>query len=176
LQDLPAGIKEQAALILGLDPDSTSANICAYVDITGSITQEQGRSYDLTIDLDGNIITATTSIPVAVPLFDLKWEDPPGDPNDTMATLKVTIDDPGTEANFYRYFSSANGGPLVPPFASVVDDAFFDGKEFEFPLNQALERGAEVDPNTIGLWTRGDTIVLKWCTINVRPIPNTLKG
>ena len=166
LNDLPDAIRDQVAAVLGFNPDSTTVNFCAYVDITGNILQEEGRSFDLNIEIDETNISATTTIPAAVPLYNLTWEDPPGDPNDTMATLKVTIDDPSGEANYYRYFSASDGGPLVTPFASVVDDALFDGKEFEFPLNKAVPRNSDIDPNTFGLWTRGDTIQVKWCTID----------
>jgi len=133
LADLPDPIKEQVYIVLGFDPDSASVDFCAYVDINGTVDQAVGRSYDLTINTGESTLSATTTIPANVPLYNLTWEDPPGDPNDTMATLKVTIDDPADETNYYRYFSASEGGPLVPPFASVVDDALFDGKEFEFP-------------------------------------------
>jgi hypothetical protein len=33
---------------------------------------------------------------------------------------------------------------LIPPFGSVTDDAIFDGKEFEFPLQRAQRRGGLV--------------------------------
>jgi len=166
LQELPDDIKAIAAAALGLDPDSTTVNFCAYVDIAGAIIQEQGRTYDLSIETDDTVITATTTIPTSVPLYNLTWEDPPGAPNDTLATLKVTINDPANERNYYRYLSASDGGQMVAPFASVVDDALFNGDEFEFPLNKAVPRGVEVDPNTFGLWTRGDSITLKWCTID----------
>ena len=166
LQDLPPDIRAVAAQTLGLDPDSTTVDFCAYVDVASSVVQEFGRSYDLTVNIEAVQLKATTSIPQPVPLINLTWEDPPGAPNDTLATLKVTVNDPANERNYYRYLSASDGQPLVAPFASVVDDALFDGDEFEFPLNKAVPRGAEVDPNTFGLWTRGDSITLKWCTID----------
>lgn len=167
LDDLPDGLRAQVATVLGFDPDSISLNFCAYADVLGQIIQEQGRSYDLSIDIGSETqLSATTTIPIAVPLFDLTWEDPPGDPNDTMATLKVTINDPFPAKNFYRYFTASEGQPLVSPFTSVVDDGLFDGQEFEFPLSRAVPRGADIDPNTFGLWPRQDSITLKWCTID----------
>jgi len=59
-----------------------------------------------------------------------------------------------------------NGEPFTTPFGSVGDDALFDGQEFEFPLNRAFSRGDSIDPNTAGLWMRGDTMAIKWCTID----------
>lgn len=167
LNELPAEVRTVIASALGFDPDSSAIAFCAYVDVAGLVTQEQGRTYDLTIELaDGTQLTASTTVPSAVPLSNLRWEDPPGDPNDTMATLKVTLNDPADEKNYYRYFTAANGGRLFAPFASVVDDGLFNGEEFEIPLNQAIPRNAEFDPSTGGLWTRGDSIEIKWCTID----------
>jgi hypothetical protein len=166
LDELPPEIREAAALALGFDPDSTSLNICAYVDFLNLIDPKEGGVYDLKIAVDNEVITATTTIPEFVPLFNLRWDDPPGEPSDTIARLWVTIDDPLEEANFYRYFTEQNNEGLIAPFSSVVDDKFFNGKEFEFPLTKAEPRDAEFDADTFGWYFRGDSIRIKWMTID----------
>jgi len=166
LNDLPDPIRAVAAELLGVDPDSTSLNICAYVDLNDELDRREGGSYDLSISTDNTEITATTTIPEFVPLFDLRWDDLPGVPSDTLARLFTTINDPADQTNFYRYFTEENDEGLVIPFQSVVNDAFFDGQEFEFPLNKAERRDADFDPNTFGFYTRGDSITIKWMTID----------
>ena len=47
-----------------------------------------------------------------------------------------------------------------------MDDAFFDGDEFEFPLPEAEPRNTNASPTTFGLYTLGDTVTLKWTTID----------
>jgi len=166
LDDLPPEIREAAATALGFDPDSTTLNICAYVDFFNLTNPQEGGVYDLKIEVNNDVITATTTIPEVVPLFNLRWDDPPGEPSDTIARLWVTIDDPADDANFYRYFTEENNDGFVTPFSSVVDDKFFDGKEFEFPLTKAEPRDGDFDANTFGWYFRGDSIRIKWMTID----------
>lgn len=166
LDELPPEIRDAAALALGLDPDSISLNICAYVDLLDVIDRKIGGEYDLRIEVDNEIITASTTIPEFVPLFNLRWDDPPGEPSDTVARLWVTIDDPENETNFYRYFTEQKGEGLLAPFSSVVEDKFFNGKEFEFPLTKAEPRGGDFDADNFGFYFRGDSIRIKWMNID----------
>jgi len=167
LSELPDDLKTLAAEALGLDPDSLTLDICAYVDLLNEIDRKEGGTYNLTINIeDESPITASTTIPQFVPLTDLRWDDPPGEPSDTIARLWVTIDDPVNEANFYRFFTEQNNEGLIAPFASVTNDAFFDGQKFEFPLNKAEPRDQEFDPDTFGYYYRGDSIRIKWLTID----------
>jgi len=166
LADLPPAIQEIAAQILGFDPNSTSLNICAYVDVLDVLDRKIGGTYDLKIETEESIITSTTTIPQQIPLTELRWDDPPGTPSDTLARLWVTIADDENEENFYRYFTEENGTGFVIPFSSVTDDSFFDGQDFEFPLNKAERRDGDFDPNTFGLYTRGDSIRIKWMNID----------
>lgn len=166
LEDLPPEIREAAAIALGFDPDSTTLNICAYVDLLDVIDRQIGGEYDLKIEVEDEVITAKTTIPEFVPLFNLRWDDPPGVPSDTVARLWVTIDDPASEANFYRYFTEQKDEGLLAPFSSVVDDKFFDGKEFEFPLTKAEPQDGDFDADNFGFYFRGDSITIKWMTID----------
>ena len=164
LEDLPTEIRDAAAELLGFNPDSVQINACAYVDVLGQVTREIGRSYKLEVRSAETILRAETTIPSYVGLSDFRWDDPPGEPSDSLARLWVTIDDP-PEANYYRYFTGAVDQPIVSPFASVTNDIFFNGQEFEFPLTKGEPRGAEIDPESFGLYTRGDSIVVRWTTI-----------
>ena len=166
LNQIPAELKKEVYRVLGLNPDSTAANICVYVDLLNQLKRESGRKYDLKVIAEGKTLTATTTIPPFVGLHDFKWAPPPGAPRDTLAELNVKINDPKGVKNFYRYFTSTEGGSLIPPFGSVTDDAIFDGKEFEFPLQRAQRRGGGFDPETFGLYKRGDSITIKWCSID----------
>lgn len=166
LADLPPAIREVAAQILGFDPDSTALNICAYVDITDALDRRVGGKYDLTIETGESVIMSSTTIPEFIPLTQLRWDQPPGEPSDTLARLWVTIADNEEEDNYYRYFTEENNTGYVIPFSSVTDDSFFDGQDFEFPLNKAENRDGDFDPNTFGLYTRGDTIRIKWMNLD----------
>ena len=104
LDQIPPELKKEVYAVLGLNPDSTSSNICVYADLFDQIKREPGRKYDLSVTVDGKVITATTTIPQYIPIYDFKWKEPPGKPRDTLAELNVKINDPKGIKNYYRYF------------------------------------------------------------------------
>ncbi len=166
LSNLPDNIKAEVYRTLGFEPDSSAIDICIYVDILDQLKREVGRTYKLTVMAEGKQLSALTTIPPYVGLFDFKWSEPPGEPSDSLAELNVKISDPAGVTNYYRYLTGSAGGPLIPPFTSVTDDAIFDGKEFEFPLQRAERRDGDFDPESFGLFTRGDSIIIKWTCID----------
>lgn len=166
LNDLPEDQRKKALELLGITGDSIAYDICVYVDILNQIDKKVGGKYDLSVRVGDTLLTATTTIPEMVPLHDFIWEVPPGKPNDTLAQLKVTINDPANKQDYYRYLTASQGGGLIAPLNSVTDDVLFDGQTFEFPLSKAENRNADFDPDTFGLFLRGDSVTVKWCTID----------
>ncbi|NBC09027.1 MAG: DUF4249 family protein [Bacteroidetes bacterium] len=167
LDELDAQQKQLAAAFLGLPLDSIGFNICLYTDLTFSMLGEEGKTYELWIEAEGQEVYAATSIPPHVPVNEFDFREVPGEPVDTLARLIGLISDPGGEANFYRYQMGINGGPIVSPAASVVDDRLFDGQTFEFPLFRPEPRGnPDLDIETFGLYTVGDTVEVKWINID----------
>jgi hypothetical protein len=167
LEDLSPDLKKQAYLILGLNPDSATVNICVYVDLLNKINRRQGGKYDLTVKVDNKILTATTTIPKYVGLYDFVFKATPGVPIDSLSQMFCKINDPAETIEYYRYFTATQGDGMIAPFQSVTNDLFFNGKEFEFPLNRAQRRGEDdFDPNSFGMYKKGDTISVKWCTID----------
>ena len=168
LSDIPEDLRDQAAALLGLNPDSLSIDICVYADIADQIDRKPGGQYDLTVRVEDKTLTATTTIPQIVELTDFDFRVPPGIPIDTMAELWASISDPGGIPNYYRYFTATNRDPqLIPPFGSVFDDGFFDGMQnLPIPFPKAQRRGQDFDPDTFGLYDRGDTIRIKFCNID----------
>lgn len=166
LGDLPEDIQKQLALEFGLDIETTNIDFCLYVDIAGQIDISNGIEYKLSIEAEDKTITSSTSIPSYVGLDSLWFKDVPGEPVDSLLRLWATVNDPEIENNYYRYFTGLIDEPLVIPFSSVVDDIFFDGKQFDFTINRAQSREEDFDPDTFGFFNTGDTIVVKWCNID----------
>ncbi|MBK9257168.1 MAG: DUF4249 domain-containing protein [Saprospiraceae bacterium] len=166
LSQIPEELREQVFAVLGFNPDSTAVDLCIYADLLGQVTKEYNRRYDLTVKVGDKILTATTTVPEFVPIEMFRWADPPGTPSDTLARLWITIDDPRGVNNYYRYLTATGGEGLIAPFTSVVDDALFDGKKFEFPLQRAQRRGGDFDPDSFGLYRREDSIQVKWCNLD----------
>jgi len=166
LDDLDPAIRDVVAGILGFNPDSLVIGICLYVDLSGQVTGRENGQYDLRIVVEGDTITSTTTIPPMVPLDSVRFEQPPGDPSDTLAQLRCFIADPPGVRNYYRYFGSTNGGPYETGFSSVNEDLFFDGKAFDFNIPNPQTTNADVDPSEFGLYYLGDTISVKWCILD----------
>lgn len=160
---------EQQALagdLFGLNPDSIGFNFCAYVDLSFSMMGKIGETYTLDIQAGTEIISAVTTIPDHIPLDSLQFEEPPGEPSDTLAQLICYVSDPPVETNYYRYFTKVNTAPFVSPFASVTDDRLFDGEQFRFPLAKAEPLDGTFDPVTFGLFHVGDTVGIKWMNLD----------
>lgn len=165
--ELDPSLREQAAAQFGFDADSLAIDFCVYIDLSGQLHPAPGKTYELVIHVGQDVITSSTTIPFLVPFDTLYFAPPPGKPSDTLAQLKCMISDPAGERNFYRYFTATNGGPFETSFSSVEEDLFFDGKSFEFQLwNPDTDGGEDTDPEEFGLYFVGDTITVKWCTID----------
>lgn len=149
-------------------PDTLPPNFdfCIYTNLqligkpnttyTLQITTEQGSEYE-----------AVTYIPPLVSI-DSIWFKPSNNAEfaDSLRRLFVKMTDPDTIGNFYRYFTQRNAEPIYPGLRSVYDDAIINGLEFYFPLDRAQPRSIEFDIDNYGFFRLGDTVQLKWCTIN----------
>ncbi len=166
LSQLDPAIRKLVAAQFGLNSDTLSIDFCVYVDLLGLVQPEEGRTYTLRIEVDTDVITATTTIPPHVRIDSLRFLPPPGKPNDSLAQLKCFLADPPGVRNFYRYFGSTNGGPYEKSFSTVEEDLFFDGKSFDFQLFNPATTNGNADPDQFGLYFVGDTVTIKWCSID----------
>ncbi len=174
LNELPEDIIPLVGEFLGLDLDSLGefpVNVCLYTvpDIfTGApaFIGEAGKSYLLNINTDGKTLTSSTTIPPLVPL-DSIYSEPHDDPNnDSLVRLYVHLTDPPQLGNYYRYFTKKNDEPFYTGFASVFDDNIVNGQSFDFTLDRGISPNEAFDQDTYGYFWRGDTIILKWATID----------
>lgn len=146
--------------------DTIPGNICVYIDTEFEMVGEIGKTYDLKIEVEDKVLTASTTLQNQVPLDSFRFITPEGDVSDTLRELRVVFDDPIEERNFYRYFTSINRDRLIPGFNSVADDALFNGQTFEFPLPKAEPRNTTAGARSFGLYFTGDTVIIKWTTID----------
>jgi hypothetical protein len=130
------------------------------------VIAQQGKTYVLNITVNGKTYTADTYIypPVALDSIYFKGEQ------DSLGFMWAHFHEPPGLGNSYRWFAKRynRDKAWASPFNSVFDDKFVDGKDFDF----AYERGPQ--PNEIqnykddpesGYYKRGDTVVVKFCTI-----------
>lgn len=167
LDELSAEEKRLASALFGFNPDSLGFNFCLYIDLSFSMRGEEGRTYTLEVEAEGQRLQAVTTIPRHVGLDSLQFRDPPGQSSDTLAQLLCYLDDPAGEANFYRYQVGINSSGYISPIASVLDDRLIDGQRASFPLFRPEPRGTmEFDFETFGLYRTGDTVSLKWISLD----------
>ncbi len=166
LSSLSPEQQELAQAFFGFDLQGSGVDFCVYIDDSFSMLGEVGKTYELEVRFENQLLQAFTTITSLVPLDSFQFQQPPGDTSDFLRELEVLLRDPATEANFYRYFTQINNEPLRSPSQSVVDDAFFNGQEFRFPLPKADGPDEEFDLETFGLYTLGDTVLIKWVTID----------
>lgn len=166
LSNLPPNLKPLVSQFLGVNVDSLppELDVCVYVNF--QLTGQEGEQYDLRIQKDDTVVTASTFIPTSVPI-DSMWIVPETEVADSLVRLWVQFDEPDTLGNFYRYFTKRNSEPFYPGlFGSVLDDEFFNGQLFRFNLDRGYDRNTDIDFETYGLFLRGDTIIVNISSID----------
>ena len=128
------------------------------------IRGEVGKSYRLTIESEGKVYTATTTIPAPVHLDSLWYELL--SPTDTLGYVWASFTDKMEEENYYRMFTQRVGtdDKFIPVYLSAIGDQYFNGESLSF----SVLRGAENLSNiTDDLYFRqGDTVRVKFCAID----------
>lgn len=140
-----------------------------YVYTSEELKGEVGQSYQLRISHEGSLLTASTTVPQLNPLEAL-WTVPHPDPQqDSLVTLMYRYQDPDTVGNSIRYFTKRNQEPFYPGlFSSVFNDELINGGNISFPLDRGEPKGQQdVDLNTYSYFSRGDTITVRWCAIDL---------
>lgn len=152
-------------------------NLCLYTDLSFSLIGEEGKFYSLNIEAEGNILSASTSIPNIVYL-DSVWFEVEGT-LDSLGVAWAQLSDPDTAGNGYRWSAQrinhyADGtikDPVyIAPFNSVTDDQFFNGITFEFSSTRGMlpYSNKEDDNNDEAFFfKKGDTIAVKGMSIDI---------
>ncbi len=129
-----------------------------------------GRTYSLYVTTDqGEEVSAEAILHAPQPLDSL-WFQVQGE-LDSLGWAWARLSDPDTLGNNYRWFAKRLGKDafFIPPFGSVFEDKFINGRTFDFASSRGavLNSTAEDDiSEEAGFFKRGDTIVVKFCTID----------
>jgi hypothetical protein len=134
------------------------------VDRFGNTTMlgEAGKTYKLTIEVDGEKIEATTQVLQPVPLDSMYVV--PLKSNPKKLQLFITLSEPGLTKNYYRAMTKTTRDEnFDTDFGSLFDDLLVNGTTFNFPLNSGSSREDTTSAaNEFGLFNAGDTIIVKW--------------
>lgn len=134
-----------------------------------NIIGENGKTYSLYIIAEGETLTATTKIPMPVPL-DSVWFKVDGN-LDSLGYAWAHLTDPVELGNSYRWLAKRIGkdDDYIAPQGSVFEDKFFNGQSFDFAYNRGeVPNSDKPDDNNEeeGHFKKGDVIAIKFCAID----------
>jgi hypothetical protein len=113
---------------------------------TGTIFRgEIGKTYDLKIEVNNEVYTATTQIPTSQRRMDSIWWKP-----------LTSFPTPRDSRNREPFFSGVN---------SVFDDQFVNGTTFDIQVDRGDDRNNPSDIDDYGYFEKGDTVTVKFSNI-----------
>lgn len=126
-----------------------------------------GKTYQLAIEADGKIYSATTTIPLLNKTADsIWWEPAPENPDTNRVVVFARVSDPPGLGNYIRYFTSRNDSAFLPGYNSVFDDNIVDGITYEIQVFRGQDRNVELDEEEFGYFRRGDRVRVKLTNID----------
>lgn len=144
--------------------DSADASALTFVG-------EAGKTYQLKIELDGEVYESTTSIPPYNDGLDSFVTVMPTDEealaeNPNIRLVKARYTDPADEVNRLRFFTAVNGGPFFAPFYSVNDDGIINGTSSEITIERGWNRLDTAEFSRDNYFQLFDTLDIKMCAID----------
>jgi len=171
LNELEPGLRSVIAEMLGLNLDNNPINYCVYINPI--LIGQPDKTYLLEIETGDETYEAETKIPNPVALDSLWYEPAVGN---SLGFVWAQISDPDTIGNAYRWFArrinpGADGNDkdsrYIPPFGSAFQDKFINGQTFSFGFQRGeADNEAELPPEERGYFKTGDTIVIKFTSID----------
>lgn len=150
-----------------------AVNLGAAVIYTNtSITGEVGKKYDLKIEVDGKIFTASTTVLQPHPLDSISIKIAPGDKGtkDSLVELTAWFTDPIQKDNFFRMLTRRNSEFFFDvAFNSIYNDLLINGQQTSFTIfggKQQLQNNDTADFSQYGYFKMGDTVYVKWASID----------
>ena len=141
---------------------------------TGSTLKgEIGKTYYLSIEVEGKTLTAFTTIPEPI-IYDSIWFEIDQPKGDSLGLVWAQYSDPPETKNFYRIFTKRinKDNKFIPIFFSIYDDVYFNGKTLTFNMYRGFEtmtdetQFEEDNYDEIGYFKLGDTIIVRSCSID----------
>ena len=124
------------------------------------IKGEVGKTYTLTVEYAGYVLTAKTIIPNPVPLDKLWFSEKDGD----KRQLNIQFQDPANEKNYYRIFTRTEQDQIFyPTLLSVQDDKYFNGKSLILNVNRGPKNNLTTKHEPY--FDKWDTVYVKFATI-----------
>ena len=144
------------------------------------IRGEAGKSYSLTVNVNGKTLQATTTIPHPVKLDSVWWKV--NGNKDSLGFAWAHLTDPDTIGNCYQWLAQRinkytygneigrqKDSVFVAGLGSAFEDKFFNAKSFDFSFARGAFSFSDKEDDTNDekyYFKRGDTVVVKYCSID----------
>jgi hypothetical protein len=159
-------------LVLTIDP--TQFPPIFYKGNNPALIGQEWKRYYLTVYAMGDTLTATTSIPGAVPIDSLRWKQFGND--DSLGLGYIYFKEPDTLGNFYNLQAKRQGYPYFVniPGQSLSNDQLANGQYIEFTVPRPratpswfnTATGDTTNQENGIFFRRGDTISIKLSSID----------
>lgn len=136
---------------------------------TPTVIGEEGKSYSLKVEVDGKVITSSTTIPEIIKL-DSSWiKEEEGFPG--KGFIWASLNDPDSLGNGYFWKQQkTTEDKFVAPLGAAFDDRIFNGQNFEFffqkPVFAEEQEADDFDPTTAIYYDLTDTVIIKFSCID----------
>jgi hypothetical protein len=129
-------------------------------DIKGKV----GEEYHLKVELHGKVYTSKTTITSPVSLTQLEVKTNPLDAAKKYFFIRFL--DPSLQKNYYKIYVKRIGidQDFMSCYLSTFTDFLFDGKENSFEVLKGYSPLVDKEMNRY--FQKGDSVILKFCTIN----------
>ena len=123
-----------------------------------------GEEYHLKVELHGKVYTSKTTITTPVPLTQLEVKTNPLDAAKKYFFIRFL--DPSLQKNYYKIYVKRIGidQDFMSCYLSTFTDFLFDGKENSFEVLKGYSPLVDKEMNRY--FQKGDSVLLKFCTIN----------
>ena len=159
--NLPPELDSIAAEYFGVPIEQlVDLNLCGYVS-TG-IIGEVGKTYTLKVIHSNKTYTSSTKIENPKVLDNLFWKEQANLPGYGFSWAKIT--DSPIMGDAYRWeVKNLSDVSFSKPFQPFTDDRFYNGKTFEFSVENPMSfKDQTIENQYKGYYKLGDTIVVKF--------------
>jgi hypothetical protein len=159
--NLPAGFDSVAAAYFGVPIEQlVDLHLCAYV--SSGIVGEVGKTYTLKVIHNNKTYTSSTKIENPTVLDNLFWKEQANLPGYGFSWAKIT--DSPVMGDAYRWeVKNISDGSFSKPFQPFTDDRFYNGKTFEFSVENPMSfKDQTIENQYKGYYKLGDKIVVKF--------------
>ena len=154
---------ENSVILTGM---SSKSYFPPYIYTTADMRGVAGKTYSLTVEYSGMTVTASTTVPAALPLDSL-WCVPSKD-DAGKYNLKARFSDPEGSEDYYRLFVKVAGrdSSYVASYLGCFRDS-----DLARPAEVAVMRGLSVDNEASWAWNpasyeKGDCVKVRFCTMD----------